>query len=163
MFSSIYKRSKNDMKRFVLVLFAVSPLAVGYWLSYALQKFNWAGGVPFMISILFLVYWFLIGYFSVRLTKSSRESFLIGNGFAALVLLLNVFQGVILHRFFLNGIGTATQNFYLPMIPLSVKIGFFIPHHAFWGTCILAFILMAVIYYLGYSLKRKNLNRYPAA
>ncbi|MDF2632590.1 MAG: hypothetical protein K0Q85_1186 [Caproiciproducens sp.] len=151
------------MKRFLLVLFAVSPFAIGYWLNYALQKFNWAGGVPFMISILFLVYWFFIGYFSVRLTNSVRKSLLIGNSFAALVLLLNVFQDVLLHRFFLNEIGIATQNFYLPMIPLSVKIGFFIPHRAFWGICILAFILMAAVYYLGYSFKQKRLNRYPAA
>ena len=150
------------MKKILPALLAISPFAIGYCFDFALRQFNWSGTVTLLISILFLIYWFFAGSFSAKILKSKREALCIGNSFAAISLILIVFQAIVLKRYLLNVVGFAPQMFYLPLIPLSAGLEsvllFFIPGHPLWVTCVLSFILMTAVYYAGYLVSRKKIS-----
>lgn len=149
------------MNRLKLMLFSVSPYMIGYLLSYAMLKFNWYGTIISVISILFCVYWFFVGYKSYDYVKSTKESILLGNCFGIVSIILIMLQKVILGSFMPNIIGHGSQNFFLPIISVSSWIEgnllFFLSTHYMDITFIVSFLLTMVIYYAGYWSRLKRL------
>lgn len=142
------------MKHFKVLLLSFTPFIIGYSFDYALKAFDWYGMIVFIISILFSIYWFYIGYKSYDFIKISFQSILLGNCFAIFSILLIFLQILFIGRFLPNIIGIAPQMFYLPLLPLASKIEnillFFIPVHSMLATFTLSFLLMIIIYYAGY-------------
>lgn len=149
------------MNKFKLLLFSASPFAIGYMINYAILNFNWYGKGISLISILFAAYWFFVGYKSYDYVKSTKESILLGNSFAIISIILLLFQRIFLQRYSFGILGFAPQMFYLPMLRLSTWMQrvflFFIRTTS--GTTIftISFILMMLIYYIGYN---KNLKKH---
>lgn len=149
------------MNRLKLLLFSVSPYIIGYLLSYAMLKFDWYGKIISIISILFCVYWFFVGYKSYDYVKSTKESILLGNCFGIVSIILIMLQKVVLGSFMPNIIGYGSQNFFLPIISVSSWIEgnllFFLSTHYMDITFIVSFLLTMVIYYAGYWSRLKRL------
>lgn len=148
------------MKKLKLLFLAASPFVIGYLLNYIMIRFNLYGTSVVMIRILFFVYWFFVGSISTKYTESIRESILMGNSFAIVSIILIIFQEVVMGRYMLNIIGTAPQMFYLGTLSLTSKLEnillFFMPIHYMWMTYSLAFVLMILVYYKGYTMRRKS-------
>lgn len=142
------------MNKLKLFLFSISPFVIGYLLNYLITKLNWYGIRIFIFSIIFVLYWYFIGYKSYDYVKNIKQSILIGNSFAIVSIILVLIQEIILKRYMLNIIGFLSQMYYLPVIGLiSVilrKILFFVSIQYMWYTYILSFALMIFIYYKGY-------------
>lgn len=151
------------MKKLKLLLFSVSPFIIGYLLNYGMIKFNLYGAIVSIISILFFAYWFFAGYKSYDYIKTAMGSIFIGNSFAIVSILLIIFQEVVLGRYMFNIVGFAPQMFYLPMIRFTVWVErillFFVTTHYVWVTHALSFILMMSIYYAGYSIRLRKMQR----
>lgn len=149
------------MNRLKLLIFSVSPYIIGYLLSYTMLKFNWYGTIISVISILFCVYWFFVGYKSYDYVKSTKESILLGNCFGIASIILIMLQKVVLGSFMPNIIGYGSQNFFLPIIRVSSWIEgnllFFLSTHYMDITFIVSFLLMMIIYYAGYWSRVKRI------
>lgn len=143
-----------------LLLLGTSPFFIGKLLEYAIMDLNWYGMRLSIISIIFCIYWFVIGYKSYDFGKSMKESILLGNGFATICFFLVLFQQVILGRYMLNFIGHVSQIFFLPMIRISTWV-YRIPTlfirmtmYSTIGFVIISYFLMIGIYYFGYSVAK---------
>lgn len=139
----------------VLLFCGLCPFVIGYLLNYILLAFNLYGVVSFVIGILFFLYWGFIGYISYNYVKSAISSFILGNSFAIIGLVLIIFQEVALKKYWPNIIGMAPQMFYLPTLSITYKIEqtfFFVPIHYIWVSYCLSFLLMALVYCWGYSI-----------
>ncbi|MBP1926524.1 membrane-associated HD superfamily phosphohydrolase [Sedimentibacter acidaminivorans] len=146
------------MNKLKLFLFSISPFVIGYLLNYLITKLNWYGIRIFIFSIVFVLYWFFIGYKSYDYVENMKQSILIGNSFAIVSIILVLIQEIILKRYLINIIGFLSQMYYLPIMGLiSVilrKILFFASIQYMWYTYILSFALMIFIYYKGYIKKK---------
>lgn len=151
------------MNKLKLFLFSISPFVIGYLLNYLITKLNWYGIRILIFSIIFVLYWFFIGYKSYDYVKNIKQSILIGNSFAIISIILVLIQEIILKRYMLNIIGFLSQMYYLPIMGLiSVilrKILFFVSIQYMWYTYILSFALMIIIYYKGYIKNKIKQNR----
>ena len=138
-----------------MLLYSASPLIIGYLLNYAIYKFDWYGTILSIISILFCVYWYYVGYKSYDYSKTIKESLLLGNCFAIVSIVLILFQLLVLKRFSFSIIGSAPQMFFLPMIRVSSWVEnivlFFTPYRISTVNFVISFILMMGIYYAGYK------------
>ncbi|MEL7657363.1 MAG: hypothetical protein AAGU75_15825 [Bacillota bacterium] len=148
------------MKKMILVLLAFSPFAIGFFLNFIYSNYNLNGFVFLWISILFLGFWFLLGYWSSGFIKSAVQSVWIGNSLTIFTLVLIVFQEIILGRYFYNILGIASQLFYLPVLKFIYETEEFIYFlnsvHAMWMSYVLAAAFMIVVYYMGYSVRKKS-------
>ncbi len=143
------------MKKAKLLLFSVSPLIIVYLLHYTIYNFDWYGRILSIISILFCVYWYYVGYKSYDYAKTIKESLLLGNCFAIVSIVLILFQLLVLKRFSFSIIGLALQMFFLPMVRASSWVEniilFFTPFRISEVNFVISFILMMGIYYAGYK------------
>jgi hypothetical protein len=157
------QKQKMNGKVLILLFFAVSPFIIGYLFNYGLIKHNWSGTVPLVISILFYAYWFFAGYLSANFVKSAWKSVLISHSFAIICVILIVIQEAVLRRYLPNIIGTSSQMFFLPTISLvsaaaNILAVFISIHYRGWAACVFAFLLMAALYYGGYSVSSKKIK-----
>ena len=113
-----------------------------------------------IISIIFCIYWFHVGYKSYDHGRTKKESVLLGNSFATVCFILVLFQRIILGRYMFNFIGSVAQTFFLPMIRVSTWV-YRIPTLFIRGitinstiSYIISYTLMIGIYYSGYILAR---------
>jgi hypothetical protein len=143
-----------------LLLFAFSPYLIGYMVNYALM--NWYGMISMFLGILFLIYWYYVGYKSYDYVQNKMKSLLIGNSFVIINIILILVQEIILKEYMLNIIGLSSQMFYLAPIGITTILGriifFFTSSYKGWYFHILSFILMIIVYYAGYSAKLKKRN-----
>ncbi len=144
------------MNKLKLFLISISPFIIGKLFSYLTLEFEFIGVELSILSILFCVYWFYMGYKSHDYGKSAKESILLGNGFAMICILLIVIQKGFMGRYMFNVIGLTPQTFYLPMIRVSSWIDSlihlfisFTSRSIFIST--ISLILMMTIFYLGYK------------
>ena len=148
------------MKKLNLLLFSVSPLLVGYFLSYMAYNHDWYGGILTIISVIFCIYWFYAGYKSYDFASSRRESIFIGNSCAFIAIILILFQGLLLGRFIMSFLGSAPQYFFFPMIRVSLWfegiIFFFTSTTRVETISLVSFILMIAIYNVGFNFRLKN-------
>lgn len=150
------------MKRLKLLAFSISPFIIGHLISLSIYNLNWYGRIISIISILFCIYWYFLGYKSYDYAKSMKESILLGHCFSIIGLCLDLFQSQVLGRYLSNIIGLFPQHFFLPMARVSLWIDrtllFFIPVTSFTILSIISFILMIIIYYAGYRRRLKSLR-----
>lgn len=150
------------MKKFKLLLFAISPLLIGYLIDRGIMGFGWYGLEISIISVLFVIYWFFVGYKSYDYVETRKESILLGNSFAIISILLILGQVIFLKRFVFGLIGILPQFFYMPMIRVSSWVErfllFFIRTRHSTTMFIFSFVLMILIYYAGYNKKAKNVD-----
>jgi len=149
------------LKRFKLLLLTATPFIIGYLISLAMIKFNWYGIKILIISLLFSVYWFWIGYKSHDYAKTAKESLLLGNSFAITNIIFLLIQGPIYEGGFIFYLVVfAPQMFYLPILGLASLIQrnllFFVSTHYMIDTFIFSCILMIAIYYMGYLMKLRK-------
>ncbi|WP_207644245.1 hypothetical protein, partial [Abyssisolibacter fermentans] len=135
-----------------------SPFALGFLLDFVMRKFDWYGITILIISILFFIYWFFMGYISINYTKSVLESILIGNSFAFISIIIIIFQMIFLGRFMFNIFGILPQMFYLNSLRVTSILSLFIPIHNMSVTFVLSFILMIAVYYFGYNMRLKKIQ-----
>lgn len=147
-----------NMNRLKLLLLSISPFFIGELLGYAILELGWYGRGLSLISIIFCIYWFFVGYKSYDYGKSAKESILLGNIFAIIGIVLVLFQELVLGRYIFNFIGSAFQTFFLPMVRVSSLIKdmllFFIRYTSSFMIHAISFILMMIIFYSGYYLAK---------
>jgi hypothetical protein len=123
---------------------------------------NWNGMISMVLGILFLIYWYYVGYKSYDYVQNKTKSILIGNSFVIINIILILVQEVILKEYMLNIIGLSSQMFYLAPIGITTILGriifFFTSIYKGWYFHILSFILMVTVYYAGYSAKLKKIT-----
>ena len=119
------------------------------------MSFGWYGISISIISILFVVYWFFVGYKSHDYVDSIKESILLGNSFAIISIVLILGQIIFTGGHSFNIMGILPQFFYMPMVRVSSWVErivlFFIRTRSSTGNFIFSFILMILIYYAGYK------------
>ena len=93
------------MKKLKLLAFSISPFIISHLISVAVYNLDWYGGIISIISILFCIYWYFVGYKSYDYVKSMKESILLGNSFSIISISLDLFQSLILGRYLFNIIG----------------------------------------------------------
>ncbi len=146
------------IKRIGLFLIGIIPLGIGITMNSWMMENQYTLPPLKTIGILFLVFWIFIGAITVNIDKTPLKSAILVNLPALIMVLLIIFQGVILGRFWPNLFGIATQYFYLPLINISsLIVGFF---YALTGWSIsiveigiVSFLLMVGSYYLGSFLR----------
>lgn len=147
---------------FKLLLFAFSPYVIGYMVNYVLM--NWNGMISMVLGILFLIYWYYVGYKSYDYVQNKMKSILIGNSFVIINIILILVQEIILKEYMLNIMGLSSQMFYLAPIGITTILGriifFFTSSYKGWYFHILSFILMITVYYAGYCAKLKSKRDY---
>lgn len=148
------------MKRLILFLLGLTPLALGFWMNSWMMN-NPNNMLPYkLIGIVFLVFWFVIGFKTCKFEETTLKSAAIVNLPALLMVILLIFQELILGQYWMNLFGTITQFYYLPLVNISASIegifGFFIPGLVIhmWSTFLIGFFLMLASYYLGSHFKR---------
>ena len=150
------------MKKIKLLLFAISPLLIGYLIDRGMMSFGWYGIEISILSILFVVYWFFVGYKSYDYVESRKESILLGNSFAIISIVLILGQIIFLGGHSFNIIGILPQFFYMPMVRVSSWVEkivlFFIRIRYSTVNFIFSFVLMILIYYAGYNKKVKHVD-----
>ncbi|NMB08544.1 MAG: hypothetical protein GX981_09185 [Tissierellia bacterium] len=93
------------MKKLKLLAFSISPFIISHLISVAVYNLDWYGGIISIISILFCIYWYFVGYKSYDYVKSMKESILLGNCFSIISISLDLFQSLILGGYLFNIIG----------------------------------------------------------
>lgn len=143
------------MNKFKLLLFAGSPLLIGYLMSYATTNFGWIGIMPSIVGVLFLIYWYCVGYKSYDYVKTRKDSMLIGNSFAISSMILMIFL-----PYLIGYLATPPQMFFLPLVRVSTWIQTILSPIIIISSSVfqifLTFILMIILYYLGYSNRVKR-------
>ena len=113
-----------------------------------------------LIGIVFLVFWFVIGFKTCKFEETQLRSAAIANLPALLMTILLIFQELIVGQYWMNLFGTITQFYYLPLINIAASIeetfGFLIPGLVvhMWSISLMGFFLMLASYYLGSHFKR---------
>lgn len=142
------------MKKALLFLMGFSPLPMGYALNRFITNGSNAGlgSLLDIFSVLFFLYWGLLGFAFSKSGASKLSISIICNFPAWMVLLLILFQELIHKQYWINGLGFATQMFYLPSLRVSFR---FFPNslHYMWQFYVVSFILFAAIFYAGCLLK----------
>ncbi len=150
------------MKKLLILIIGFSPLLIGYGINliiYNNMNTN-LGPLLDIISVLFFLYWGLLGYIFYKFTDSKSSTLIICNLPAFIALILMIFQETINKKYWANFLGFATQFFYLPALRVGLIIS---PNFLYylWQTCIVSFALMTGIFYLGcYLSERAKQNKH---
>ena len=140
-----------------LVALAFTPFIIGNIFSFLLVK-------PFLgmvLSLAFLAFWFWVGFVSYKLVKSPLVSVLLGNCFGILSILILAVSGIFL-KSYPNGIlGYQLQMYFLAAIKLpSALLQLILRNISGNLIFIFAFIIMLVVYYIGFLVGRKKQPAY---
>jgi hypothetical protein len=148
---------EEKMKKIIVLIAGLTPFLIGYGLNLLLYKLstNFAT-VSFAISVMFFLYWGLLGFTFSKFTSSKIYTLAICHFPALLVLLLILIQELINKRYWNNILGFATQFFYLPTITVSSKITGYLSVSKMWETYIISFGLMIAVFYLGCYIRDKR-------
>lgn len=139
------------MKKITLLLFAILPFGMGYLLNQVMQDLNWSGLSVITVSILYFLYWYIVGRVSVNYTKSATQSLLIGNSFAIISIIVIMFQEIIIASYLPDYIGTVSQLYYLPGIIIITKITDFLPVQMMASNFLITFLVLITVYIFGYK------------
>lgn len=147
------------MKKLKLLLLAITPFLIGSLLSRAIVKFDWYGTIVSIISIVFCLYWFFVGYKSYDYVETKIESIFLGNSFAIVSIVLVLYQSLIRKAFYFNIVGTASQHFFMPMVRVGSWVNsilwiFFRHTNNFAVIGMISFVLMILIYCSGYHVAK---------
>ena len=124
-------------------------------MSYAIIKFDWFGIMPSIVGILFIVYWYYVGYKSYDYVQTTKDSMIIGNSFAIISMLLIIFS-----PYLIGYLAFPPQMFFLPLVRVGTWIKTILSPIIIISSSVfqifLTFILMIILYYLGYSNRVKR-------
>jgi hypothetical protein len=146
------------MKKYWLLLFAITPIVIGYLYNYIIL-ISFTNVINIVLSAIFIIYWFVIGYISTKFTNSKKEGLLLTNSFAIIFLVILIIQNIIVGHY-LPVIGGMSQMFYLPTIKIASMLQntilFFVTTYHMWMTCCVSFVLMILVYFAGWKAGSKN-------
>lgn len=109
------------MNRVKLLILSISPYIISKLFQYV-PKLDMVGMELSILSILFCVYWFYVGYKSYDYIESAKESILLGNSFGILCIVLVLVQLGLMGRYMPSILGIIPQDFFLPMLSVNVKM-----------------------------------------
>lgn len=152
-----------NKKKIKLLFFSISPLIISVFFSFII-RLGFVGMELSILSFLFCIYWFFVGYKSYYYTESIKESILIGNSFGILSIILIVIQIGLVGRYFMNFIGILPTYYYLPIGRVSDWIEnilyIFIKYTSnSMLNSLISFFIMMLLYYFGYKVS-KDLNEF---
>ena len=145
------------MRKLIALLIGLTPLGIGYFMNDIMMQ-NQHLLLPYwLIGLIFLVVWCLVGYLTGDRAKFSVPLLLFAHLPALIALILNLYQEIILGQYWANWIGKATQFFFLPLVNIAAPLAFW--SSRFCAVYVAATILMAVAYALGAFLKTRKARR----
>ena len=126
-------------KKLLILLLGCTPFLIGRLQDWMMMNF-----FPplLLISFLMLLLWGVFSHLSLRMMEGKKQSLLLLNTPAVIVLILILVQEWIFGAYWLNFIGVYTQMFYLPLISLGYRLTFWA--HTVVPAYIAAFILMVL-------------------
>lgn len=138
-----------------LMIIGISPMIIGYIVNIIVINLKIYGMGYLFIGILFLLYWYFMGYKSCKYSKNSKEALIFANLFGFLNLLFVFFQVIVSNSFYGNLWGFLPQMYFLPMVNIVARIDFLnilnnVPK-IFTG----GYIIMVIVFYFGLK-KGKN-------
>ena len=142
------------MKKIFLLLLGLIPFGLGFLLDSLMTHFSDVLFPYAAIGVCFLIFWGAIGFFMYRLGEPLKVSLIFAQLPAFLTLLLNLFQEIVLVRYWGNLLGAATQLYFLPVLNISFSLTFWADR--VWPAYIAAFLLMCAVYYLGFRLGERH-------
>lgn len=137
-----------------LLLLSLVPFAVAYVLNFVLMY------SPIPLWVLSVFFFFLWCLFCNRMAYEDMSPFvqtLLLNSVGTLMLILVLIQALIVKEYWPNLIGTLSQIYFLPLMPLAAV--FLVPFMAnvvTWPIFILEWVLMLAAAYLGCTIKRRT-------
>lgn len=147
------------MRKLIVLIAGFSPLPIGYGINLFINKSTSTklSMILSFISILFFLYWGLLGFVSRRFIKATAKTsaLIICNLPAFIVLILILIQELINKSYWSNDWGIVTQFFYLPTIPISSYVTPVFLHYM-WQIYIVSFALMIITFYLGGCIRDKT-------
>jgi hypothetical protein len=147
------------MNKSKLLLFSVSPLLIGYLINGLMMEFGWYGMSMSALAVLFAAFWFYGGYRACECADTRHEANLFANGFITLDLFFIALQLVLLGHFLTNQLGFVSQMVFLPILRISAIVRsllFFLPMSDMLGIFILSWLVMILLFNLGFSLRKRR-------
>ena len=145
-----------------LALVGIAPLAAGYLLNFIWTLADAISGIAILLlGVMFLALW---GYAAYKLSSNDKKilpQVLSMCAFAALMLLLVLYQEIVRNAYLGSIIGSLSQLYFLPWLTLASS--FFVPFAGFvdvlriWPAYIIVFVLLFAISFLGIYKKRKSI------
>ena len=133
--------------KLLVVGFSLLPFLFGWLINLAVMKIEFYP--VFIISgVALLLLWAGIAYLTRPYCKSNKETILLLNTVAAVVLILLGIQDLILNAYLPNGIGIWTQFYYLPLLRAVSIFSKFFTSSVFVMYCI-EFVLLITASTLG--------------
>ena len=138
---------------FVFIAIGLLPFVVGgtqnwYMLTHADTLLPYS-----LISLCFLFVWGCIAFLLNSKHQRAKTVVVFLNLIALLDLLLVGVQELLLHRYWMNSIGTWSQYFYLPTINLGFRLTSW--SHSVFPAYAASFILMVAVSFVGCKLREK--------
>ena len=138
---------------FVFIAIGLLPFVVGgtqnwYMLTHADTLLPYS-----LISLCFLFVWGCIAFLLNGKHQRAKTVVVFLNLIALLDLLLVGVQELLLHRYWMNSIGTWSQYFYLPTINLGFSLTSW--SHSVFPAYAASFILMVAVSFVGCKLREK--------
>ena len=129
----------------ILFLIGCVPFAIGYAMN------DWMIVHGDVVGLVFLLAVMAVTFFANRLIRNTKYTVVSFMVVPAVVLVLQGVQELILHEYWGNTVGVATQHFYLPLISLGYR---FTPwFHTVFSANLASFILMALAGWAGCTLQ----------
>jgi len=149
------------MKKAVLFISGLIPFLMGYLMNWSMLNIFFDVRVPYaLISIITLVIWGLLSYFLSGYAGTYKQTVILMNLPAFIVLILISVQLLIFKAYWLNIIGMAVQIFYLPLMNISFLLTSW--SHNMLPAYFAAFILMVAASSLGCYANKKHRSRRTA-
>ena len=134
------------MKKLILVLIGLSPLALGYLTDFLMMSSVW---LPYtVLGVLVLVVWTIISAKVAHLAESKKEFLILINAVPLVFCTLFLIQSMIIGSPWANAIGSASQHFFTPLMFFTSLI---LPLGNLSFAIILSFLLMVASTFIGYN------------
>lgn len=155
----VWKKAKDylynrrcGVKKLSLFLLGFIPLGLGSIISWLIMQFPHFV-LPFrLIGVGFLIFWAFLGFVTYSFKEAALTSVSAVNLVAFFALILNLYQEIILGRYWGNLLGLCTQFFYLPTLNISFLLTFW--SSRIWGAYIAGFFLMCSAYSIGFQIRK---------
>lgn len=131
------------MKKYLMILIGILPLSVGFLINYLIIDHNMFGSSITIISGIFMVLWFLIGFLIARTDYDTKTIYFYSLLPCFINYVLLMIQTIFLHRMWPSIIGILTQFYVLPVISFVRMFGLPFAYYT------AATLIIVLIYVLG--------------
>ena len=148
------------MKKYLSVLFGFIPLLCGWFLNYLMMiSTGWFGVLWLLLSAALLFLWGYLALKTCHLDCSPLMHVIKMNAVGAIMLILVLLQELLLKQYWGSFLGFSTQFYFLPGLPLSMRIlNLFspvLPVTYTWMDDLLIFLMMLTSSLVGSYHKRR--------